>query len=132
MKARGFTLIELMIVIAVLAILVVIAYPSYQRQIEKTRRADAQSALLEAAQAMERCFTRNNSYAGCFSADAGSPEPSPDGFYNLHASTLTATRYTLSAVPVGRQANDACGTFTLDHLGNRGDAGDANDRCWGT
>jgi type IV pilus assembly protein PilE len=130
MKARGFTLIELMIVIAVLAILAAIAYPSYQRHVEKTRRADGQSALLGAAQEMERCFTRNNTYTGCFTTDPASPRPSPDEFYNLHA-TLTATTYTLNAVPTGTQTGDACGTFTLDHRGNRGDGGNANDRCWG-
>ena len=130
MKARGFTLIELMIVIAVLAILVAIAYPSYQRHIEKTRRADGQSALLGAAQEMERCFTRNNTYTGCFTTDPTSPQASPDEFYNLHA-TLTATTYTLNAVPAGAQTTDACGTFTLDHRGNRGHGGGANDRCWG-
>jgi type IV pilus assembly protein PilE len=126
MKARGFTLVELMIVIAVLAILAAIAVPSYYRQVEKSRRADAQSALLSAAQTLERCFTRTNTYVGCTL-----PATSPDGFYTIQ-STLEATQYRIGAVPAGAQVGDACGTFTLDHRGNRGDAGDPADRCWGS
>jgi type IV pilus assembly protein PilE len=64
-SARGFTLIELMIVVAVVAILAAVAFPAYTQYVEQTRRADAQSALLNAAQNLERCFTRNNSYANC-------------------------------------------------------------------
>ena len=61
-KAKGFTLIELMIVVAVIAILASIAYPSYQDSVRKTRRADAKEVLLEGAQWMERFFTENYRY----------------------------------------------------------------------
>lgn len=131
MKVRGFTLIELMIVIAILAIIAAVAIPSYNKYIEKSRRADGQSALLNAAQTMERCFTRTNTYVGCFTtADPG--QASPEGFYNLRATTLTATTYVLSASPTGRQTSDACGTFTLNYLGERDDGGADHDRCWGS
>ena len=127
MKVRGFTLIELMIVVVVIAIIAAIALPSYQSQIQKTRRADAQSALLQAAQALERCFTRTNSYVGC--AD---PNDSPDGFYTISFEAPTATTFTLEAVPQGAQSNDNCGTFTLTHQGIRGSEGADSDRCWGS
>lgn len=131
MKNRGFTLIELMIVIAIVAIIAAIAIPSYNKQVEKSRRADGQSALLNAAQAMERCFTRTNTYVGCFT-EATPGQPSQEGFYNVRATRLTATEYVLAATPTGPQTGDPCGTFTLDHLGVRGDDGGAADRCWGS
>jgi type IV pilus assembly protein PilE len=128
MNSRGFTLVELMIVVAIIAIIAAIALPSYNRQVEKSRRADAQSALMNAAQTLERCFTRTNTYVGC---DDNLPDESPDGFYALNARVL-ANQYVLQARPQGVQANDACGEFRLNHLGVREADGAATDRCWGS
>lgn len=128
MMIRGFTLIELMIVVAVIAVLAAIAIPSYQDYVQKTRRADAQSALLQTAQAMERCFTRTNTYVDCLTL----PADSPDRFYSIRFATdqPTRTTFTLEAVRQGAQANDPCGNFVLDHLGLREVTGTDN-RCWG-
>lgn len=123
----GFTLVELMIVVAIVALLAAIAYPSYTRYVEKARRADAKSALLSAAQRLERCYTQFNVYdhANCtFSAD------SPDGFYEITATEQTPTTFSLQAAPQGVQVGDKCGTFTLNHLGDRDDGGAVADRCW--
>jgi type IV pilus assembly protein PilE len=119
-------MIELMIVIAIIAIIAAIAVPSYNRQVEKGRRADAQSALMNAAQALERCFTRTNTYVGC-----AIPAESPDGFYALNARVL-ANQYFLAARPQGVQSGDRCGEFRLNHLGVREADGAAADRCWGS
>lgn len=136
-KANGFTLIELMIVVVILGIIVAIAYPAYTNQVQKTRRADATTALLGAAQQLERCFTRFNSY---LQAD-GCPNltgPTERGFYTIGFAEgdgvvgRSQTTFTLTATPQGSQAGDtACGVFTLDHRGNRTPAPSV-DRCWGS
>ena len=127
-KLKGFTLIELMIVVAIVALLAAIAYPSYTRYVEKARRADAKSALLDASQRLERCYTQNNTYVGCTIAAS-----SPDGFYTIAfaAENPTPTAFTITAAPVagGPQANSPCGTYTLQSDGTRDSDGDKN-RCW--
>lgn len=127
-RSSGFTLIEAMIVVGILAIVVALAYPTYIDQVRKARRADAESSLLAAAQILERCFTRLNAYN-----DAACPDPeglSDDGYYDITVAR-TATTYTLTATAQGDQANDPCAVYTLDHLGNKSPA-PGPDRCWGS
>ncbi|WP_376695664.1 type IV pilin protein [Wenzhouxiangella sp. EGI_FJ10305] len=130
MTERGFTLIELMITIAVLAIIVAIAIPSYQNYIEKTRRSDAVTGLTTTAQQLERCFTRTSSYnhADCPSGTFDSSEE----YYDIKVEA-DSTSYTLTATAKsgGPQSGDDCSPFTLDDEGNKGDAGSDTDRCWG-
>jgi type IV pilus assembly protein PilE len=135
-KVSGFTLIELMIVVAILAILVSIAVPAYNDSITKSRRADAQGALTSFANAMERHFTTNGTYEGA-AGTSGSPtdtglpwifsQKSPvDGsttYYTLGISAANASSYTLVAVAVGPQADD--GNMALNSTGLR--AWDEND-----
>jgi type IV pilus assembly protein PilE len=127
----GFTLIELMIVVAIVAILAAIAFPSYARYVEKARRADAQSALLDVSQRLERCYTQTNTYENCIDL----PLLSPDRHYLVDTTDLTASTFELEADPngagtTGRQSSSPCGTYTFDSIGNRGDGGTATDRCW--
>ena len=112
-KKLGFTLIELMITVAIVGILASIAYPTYQDSVMKSRRVDAQGALLVYANTMERYFTVNNTYV-----DA--PTNSGTTYYDITISTnpaVTASTYTLNATPKGVQLNDKCGTLTLTHTG---------------
>jgi len=125
---RGFSLIELMTVLVVLAIIIGLAYPMYAEQVRKARRADATASLADRAQLLERCFTRYSAYN-----DASCPNPvgvSDEGFYTVTAAR-TATTFTLTATPLNDQVNDPCGAFTVDHLGNKTPTPSA-DRCWGS
>jgi len=117
-SSYGFTLIELMIVVAIVGILAAIAYPSYTSHILKTRRTAAQACLSELGQFMERYYTTNMSYS---SATLPSTQCRSDltNFYTLSFTTgqPTATTYAIQAVPAGAQSNDTCGTLSLTQTG---------------
>lgn len=128
-KLSGFTLIELMIVVAIVAILAAIAYPSYQEHVRKTRRAQAKTDMMETVQLAERHYSARNTYAGFTSVRSTQPN-----FYTVDLDgTPDATTFQLQAVPVdgSGQANDKCGTLTLNQAGAKGQAsGMTNADCW--
>lgn len=127
-RPRGFTLIELMMALAVLAIIVSLALPGYQASIRKSRRADGKSAITQAAQALERCYTQYGAYNDGNCA-AVFPWNSTDGHYTVTV-VRTPTTFTLTAAPQGTQAADtSCPSYTLNHRGDRGPSPDPN-RCW--
>lgn len=126
----GFSLLELLIALAVLAILSAVAWPSYQDTVHKSRRADARAALLEAAQLLERCHTVHQRYNH---ADCVIPAGSPEGFYRITEPVArSAHAYRLRATPIGAQASDAqaCGYLELDQTGQRSASGHAAAHCW--
>lgn len=126
-RQRGFSLTELMITVAIIGILVAIAYPSYSSHMRKTRRNMAQACLLENAQVLERIYTANLSYE-----EAEDPSCSDDvlAFYDVAlASPPTNLTFTLTATPKGAQVKDECGKLTLNEKGQRTSEGDAS-RCW--
>ncbi|WP_331000013.1 type IV pilin protein [Pseudothauera nasutitermitis] len=132
---RGFSLIELMIVVVIVGVLASIVYPSYQEHVRKTRRADAQAALMELTQFMERRYTTNGRYgaAGCAGVALPFTRSPKDGgtvFYNIGI-VCNADTFTLTAVPTGPMANDACGNLAMTHTGARGRSGGAPmELCW--
>jgi type IV pilus assembly protein PilE len=128
--ARAFSLLELLVVVAVVGVLAAIAWPSYKDTVQKSRRADARVALLEAAQRLERCRTRHESYDH---PECPIPTTSPEGHYQITESEpRSALTFRLRATPVGAQAGDApnCGWLELDHRGQRAATGKASTACW--
>ncbi|MFA6053027.1 MAG: type IV pilin protein [Methylobacter sp.] len=126
-KVRGFTLIELMIAVAIVGILASIAVPSYLEHVRKGKRSEAQGALVSFANAMEQWRLQKSNYLGAATGggDTGAPTifsavvPISGGTitYNLTISAVTATTYTLTATAAGTQAAD--GNLTLTHDGTK-------------
>jgi type IV pilus assembly protein PilE len=131
-RLRGFSLIELMITVVIIGILASIAYPSYQEQVRKTRRADGKVTLMDTAQQLERCYTRFASYdaAGC-DIVGELPITSPEEYYVITGAPNPAD-FTLTATPQGDQVNDAkCDALTYTNTGLQGSSGTASaDDCW--
>lgn len=139
-KQHGFNLVELLVVVGIIGIIAAIAYPSYLDQIRDSRRADCSGALASLGSSMERFFTVNNTYrgAGAAGGDTGAPTifsatcpvDGGEASYNLTIQAATASTYTIQAAPVGRQANDECGTLTLSNTGLKGVTGAAAGVTW--
>lgn len=136
---RGFTLTEIMIVVAIIGIISAFAYPSYVEQIRKSKRSDAKIALQQIAQRQESHFIKNYSYAATLTAlgYAANTIPSPESDYSLTVSAATATTYTIQATPAstsGQVKDNKCANFTLDHMGRKvaKDSSGAvtTDKCW--
>ncbi len=130
-NVHGFTVIELMIVVAIISILSAIIYPAYQGQVRDTRRADAASVLMDARQKMERHYTKHYSYANlpAGSIPAKAPVGGSQSFYTL-AVISDATTYTITATAQGDQANDECGDLSINQAGVRTAGGGSIDDCW--
>ncbi len=139
-RSKGFTLIELMIVVAVVGILGAIAYPAYQDSVRKSRRADAKAVLLEAAQWMERFYTQHSRYdqergGGAVvlpltkAPKTGGPA---GGYYTITLSAVGQDTYTLTATPLatGGQNSDTCGTMTLNNAGVKTVSSGTLAQCW--
>ena len=136
----GFTLIELMATMAIIAILTAIAIPSYTVYIQRSSRGEARGQLLEGATWMERWRTERGRYDD--PASAGNPPPTFPAIYLQSPSTggakytiavaATAATYTLTATPTGSMAGDVCGKLVINQTGQRlfTGGGGTQDLCW--
>ena len=130
-KQKGFTLMEVMITLVIIAILAAIAYPSYQNSLRKGRRADGKNAMLQTVANIERYYNEHNTYdfsagglcgstpvicvGSCSAATSTGVCTSPDRYYTIAASNLASTTFTLEATPQGGQVGD--GKLYIDQTG---------------
>ncbi|MEO6139064.1 MAG: type IV pilin protein [Luteimonas sp.] len=140
-RSGGFSLIELMVTVAIVGILMAIAISSYEFATIKSRRGAAQSCLGEWAQYMERFYTTNMAYDLTNPGGAAVPDPGLQcktdlaSSYSITLASVAPTTFTVSAVPVGRQLakETVCGTMTLNQAGTKtitGTAGTDVKQCW--
>ncbi|TAG48338.1 MAG: type IV pilin protein [Betaproteobacteria bacterium] len=131
--ARGFTLIEVMIVVAIVGILAAIAYPSYTEYVERARRNDAKAVLLEASQYMERRFTELRTYTGVtLPASLSSSPREGSAWYNLRLTAQSATSYVITAAPKTGWTPRRCESYTLSNTGDKGTTSTTETAadCW--
>lgn len=130
----GFTLIELMIVVAIVGILSAVAYPSYTEYVRRGHRADARAGLLQAQQWLERAATATGAYPTALPATLTWANDSTKRYTISIGGPATTSTFTLTATPKGAQVGDKCGNFTVTHTGLRGakgvTTGDIVTECW--
>jgi len=135
---KGFTLIELMITVALIGILAAIALPAYQDYVTRARRADAKNIILSVQLAQEKWRANNSSYTDSMTNlgyPGDSDQTSPDGYYKATVTNTSGTTYTITAVPQGSQAaNDTeCASFIINQDGTQSVTGTASANpsvCW--
>lgn len=133
MKKSGFTLIELMIVVAIIAVIAMIAVPAYSDYVTRSKRADGKAGLLAFQLEQEKYRANNTTYAAA--ASLGLPSNSPDSHYTISVSgAVSATSYQLTAAPnAATQIDPTCGTLIIDQSSNKSATGTTatpEETCW--
>lgn len=128
-KMNGFTLVELMVVLGIIAIISTVAYPAYQDNIRKANRADGMAMAMEVAQRLERCYTAYGAYnnANCPTG----PIESSEKHYEINI-VADASSFTVTADPVSaRQLKDTqCASLSIDNTGKKSASGPKGLDCW--
>ena len=131
MKRNGFTLVEILIVVAIIGILAAIALPNYLEHVRSGHRKEAKADLAELAQFMERYYTENNKYPGATLPFTQSPR-SDTAYYTVSLSTEDASpdEFTLTITPTGPMANDRCKKLVLNEKGTYTPEDATVPHCW--
>ena len=146
LRPRGFSLVELLITIAIVGVLAAIAYPSYTTYVRRANRTDATRTMMVDAQALQRCYSQNFSYVNSAATPcpvAAGTTTSPNGYYSIviamPAAGILAPSYSIKATPVAgkpQTADTQCATFTLLSTGQQTSATsggtDTSQTCWGS
>lgn len=130
-RRQGFTLLELLFALVIIAVLAAVAYPMYINQVRASRRSDAMNALLRIQLTEEKYRANNTSYASAGSLGVSST--SPDGYYSISIPSANASGFTATATPLAAtdQAKDSCGKFQIDQDGPvTNQSGYAGASCW--
>ena len=135
---RGFTLIEILIVVAILGVLTAIALPAYQDNVLRSHRAEAKGELMQVASNLERYFSSNNTYledaTPLVSPGSADTLDTTNGYYEIEVTDDPCNDislcFTATATAQGDQTNDACQTFTITSTGVRGATGASVEECW--
>ena len=134
MQKNGFTLIELLVTIIIVAILSAVAYPSYLSYVQKARRTEAQSNLIDLANRQEMYYLDHHVYASDLNTDLGmSADPliTENGYYAITTSGATATGFTLTATAIDTQASDTdCATLSITHTLSKSATNANGENCW--
>jgi len=137
--ASGFSLIEVMIVVAIISVLAAIAYPSYAENVAKGRRSQVTTQMMAAQQFMERWYSENYDYSqntakvkvdAEFKARFEKVPADGTQYYELSLTTIAVNAYTMTATPKGPMTSDRCGTFTLNNTGKKGVSKSDVESCW--
>lgn len=136
--SSGITLLELMMTVAIVAILASIAYPSYQDQVRRSNRTEAKAELMKAAQELEKCYTMSSKYTGCAAGAAITATYStPNGRYKIAegAGGIKDTTFEVTATAIGPQVKDeGCATLTMnektEHKAATSGGTDSSLKCW--
>lgn len=119
-RPSGFTLIELMITVAVVAILAAVAYPSYQQHLRKSRRAEAQAFMMAVAARQQQFLVDTRSYATSLeTVGVATPPNVAQAYTPALAASAPASTFTLTLTPKSHQASEPCGTLSIDHVGSK-------------
>ncbi len=138
-RSNGFTLLEMLIVVAIMGVLTSIALPAYQNSVRRSARAEAKTELLQVASDQERYFSNFNTYVDDATplnspVVAGRDRTTQNGFYAISVSACgagtIATCFLATATAQNDQTADTCTTLTYSDTGARGATGDTTDECW--
>lgn len=129
---KGFTLLEIMVVLAIIAVISALAYPSYQESARKTRRADGMASVLDVSQRLERCYTTYGAYDNAACPTSTESGKSENEHYEITVDTPTPSTFTVTATPISeaQKADTKCEEFSIDNTGKKTATGTLGDDCW--